>query len=281
MRPDEFTEESLAVMFDFIFVKFREAHAVVGVNHGDDLGALLEREERGDGTDNDGDDAGETDDNMNNAWFAGEPGSTMFNIRECEGHRGGDNVEIAVTDEFGRVRRSVFPCWKRERIGRVEGGVGNDALGADGLISGSEESGQWTGHDHNELACNECLARRRIQQQLDRERAEEEARLIGKNGREAEGQSDEDEWSSNSDSSIVSYDTSLDEWDPSYGFETDPDGNEYPPLPPAHDRTKLAKGNCTGIEAIYLIGEVCVFLLLLYESKIFLSADTPASRRRV
>jgi len=258
MRPDVFTEESLEVMFDFIFVRFREAHAVVGVDHGDDLDALSGREDRGDGIDDDGDDAEERDDNMNNAWFAGEPGSTMFSIREGEGHRSGDNVEIAVTDEWGRVKRGVFPCWKRERIGRVEGmGLGNDALRVNELVCAPEE-GRWTGHEHDELDCDECLARRRVQRQLDRERAKEEARLIGKNNGEAEGQNDEDEWTDDSgSSSVMSYDPSLDEWDPSYGSDTNPDGNEYPPSPPAHDRTKVARGNCAGIKEIYLVGKVC------------------------
>ena len=285
MRPEEFTEDSLEVMFDFIFVRFREAHAVVGVDHGDDLGALLGREDRGDGMDGDGDDAEEGGDNMNNAWFAGEPGSTMFRIREGEGHGGGDNVEITVTDEWGSPKRGVFPCWKRERIGRVEGmGLGNDALGVDELACGPEEGGWWTGHEHDMLDCDECLGRRRVQRQLDRERAKEEARLTGQNSREAEVQNDEEnEWTNDSDSSsVMSYDTSLDEWDPSYGFDIDLDGNEYPPLPPAHDRKKLAKGNCTGIKEIYLVGEVCFMVypspVRMKSPYIGLSTDAASAR---
>ena len=244
------------------YIRLREAYDVAGTDP-TNLGAG-------------GDDE---DENMNNAWFDGVPGSTSFRVREAmEGEgvfgQGEDQemVEIEVTDAAGRKRKGVFPCWRRS-WGKERLGLGNPAFSqvdgredGDGELreyekerKGGEEEKNWKGFPHDPEGCPNCQARLRVKRQLEREEAAEREKERGIREREAlfasvglsMGQPmDEDEDSS----SVYSYDTELDELEPPAEAYTTPDGVTYPALPRTHDRSKLAHGSCDGVREVYVVG---------------------------
>lgn len=302
MRPEEFTEAGLGLVTQPIFARFREAHVVLGGDYGDDVLSGTRCPTRAaEGGDGDDEEQNLDEDNMNNAWFEELMGSTEFQVQR-EG--AGEVVEVTVTDDAGRMRRGVFPCWSgRGPLGTDEGmGLGNAAMDVD---LGEEDDGevrqyekrrgeeeQWAGYAHDEMVCERCLARQRVARQLERERARERRDYehcfasvgLGMDGQDgdrdmADEEGDDDDDDASSDTS--SYDVSLDEWDPIYEATVDDDGNIYQALPRSHDRARLANGKCDGIKEIFLFGEVfrLYYILLLSSSNIHTTIDRQTPRR--
>lgn len=264
--PGTFTEESLRLLVQPMYMQLREAHAVP-----DDVGAPNL------GPAPDADDA-----NMVNAWFAGVPGSTTFVAHD-------DTVQLQVADTAGGVRSRVLRCWHGKR---GEGqGLGNAIAGEDAGVGRGEDEDEdewpmegedvqheegWKGWAHDSEACDECMARARVARRLaEEERQRESERTmevqrertfadvgLGMEGEidmdmdvdEEESDSDEEEDEEGSDAG--SYDTELDEWDERQLDDVAMDGTPSPALPLAHDRRKLAAPKCDGVKEIYLFGEV-------------------------
>ena len=237
------------------YIQLREAYDVAGTAS-TDLGA---------GSDDE-------DENMNNAWFDGIPGSTSFRVRQAmEGEdvvgQGEDQevLEIGVTDANGRERKGVFPCWQRSR-GNESLGLGNPSFSpVDGRVDGDEELHEyekeckgggeeenWKGYPHDLEGCPNCHARLRVKRQLEREETAKRKReaLFASVGLAMKQSMDDDD----DDSSVHSYDTQLDELEPFNEAYTTSSGVTYPALPRTHDRSKLAHGLCDGVREIYVVG---------------------------
>jgi hypothetical protein len=237
----EFNEETMRLLVQPFYIRFSEAHGVSGTaSPSVDLGVRDDNE----------------DENMNNAWFDGAPGSTTFHVRHAldgEGVAGAGEaqevVEITVTSAEGREKRGVFPCCKkpRQNLGLGNAGVSHEPT--------EQEKGAWEGYPHDADGCEECQSRLRIKRQLEREEAEEQRSRERVWASAGLGMEEEDTETDEDSGSDYSYDSELDELEPVVEEYTTPDGITFPALPRTHDRAKLANGRCDGVREVYVVGE--------------------------
>ena len=254
------------------YVRFREAHSIVGCDTSPPLSPTRKHGDFGSTNRNYA--------NMNNAWFDGAPGSTHLHVRRSypgevprfQSGIGedamvlseGEVLEIDVSDVDGvRRRRKVFLC-EQHRESLL---LGNDAT------EWPEDREEWKGYEHDENQCAECQARARIRRRLEKEAQEERERwevdkeaLFASIGLGLPTLKAQDRRGTDEDDAVstTSYSTTLDELEtPSSSYASDEEGeggssvHEYPVTSPprTHDRSRLASGACDGIREIFLIGE--------------------------
>jgi hypothetical protein len=241
------TEDGPVIQQIPLFMRLREAHAVVGDPQPAPLtadGATMPTGGQGApaGVNNAG--GGPTfDDGMSNAWFAGNTGSVqVFDVGQdgCGISVGGGAAarasergkNVFVQAAGGRGGRGVYRCWPR----------------------GGYEGEGWEGYVHDGATCEGCLAREAVAERARIQEAREREKLFGSVGLGMD-ETPQDKKSEEDEAGDA-------DWDPVEETEEQitfgPEGQEivHPAQSRAHGRRKVLP--CNGIKEILLFGEVSI-----------------------